>query len=216
MATRKGFTYNGPGDENPWYTVENQLDFDLMDNILGDSISPDLSDTTGHKHAKLYSDDADVAITAEGGDVKIGCNCTNPLTVEETTGDIFSRELALEHTLYGLENATTDEISAKTIGSLLEIGIDFDGYSTSGGVIVRGFGLPVEASLVTSGGALSLGMETIEVDGSDVVSHVTLLNNGATGFMDLMFSGISGSLSVKIKSHFMFSITDPNFENSVT
>lgn len=53
MASYKGFTYNGPGEPPPWGAIENQLDFDLIDTIVGDACV-NTKDAAGHKHSKLY------------------------------------------------------------------------------------------------------------------------------------------------------------------
>jgi len=83
MATYKGFTYNLAGSPKPpggWGTVENQLDFDLIDNIVGDCITA-LSDTTGHKHDKLYNTISNVGVRVNGqGDIRLEYDAFNYIT----------------------------------------------------------------------------------------------------------------------------------------
>lgn len=77
MGTRKGFTYNAPGDPPPWGAVENQLDFDLIDTLVLDCVSAAKDATNGHRHYRVWSTDGSVAALLAG-------NAAGDLTAAES------------------------------------------------------------------------------------------------------------------------------------
>ena len=153
MSNYKGFTLNGPGTPAPWGTIENALDEDEINTIVGDSIQG-AKDTAGHKHASLYDSSLNSKVTAVSGGANIagdvditGQYKINGTPISNTTNQLV--DWLSSANVQGLTsiNSNYSYIVYKKSDNLVHVWFNLIGTSTSTNFT---FTLPVAFSSIKS------------------------------------------------------------------